>query len=279
MAQLYMIPDKNRIEESLELAHEYHASFEYNDFFKPAVLEDDEKIKELISFYVNQSHNCSEDTMHGAFLDITIHSTDPLIRRVSEHRVRQSMDIASEIGLRGVVFHTGRLKDFRDESYIENWLDRNEEFFREIINKYPKQNIFIENMFDESPDMLLHLAQRFKDEERFKVCLDYAHAVISGTDGRRWVEELSPYIRHMHINDNDMKNDMHLEIGTGKIDWRMFDDEMRRYGVEASVLVEMQSLECQRRSMQYMKENKIYPFSETGKSWQHGGIKHEADKA
>ncbi len=260
MGQLYIIPDRNRIGEALELAREYHAAFEYNDFFKTDVLDDEAKIKELIAFYLKQPHDCSHDTMHGAFLDITVHSADSLIRRVSEQRIWQSMDIARDMGLYGVVFHTGRLKDFRESQYIENWLCRNEEFFREVLNKYQEQHVFIENMFDEAPDILLCLAQRLKDEPRFGVCLDYAHAALSKADGKKWVEELAPYISHMHINDNDGENDMHLELGTGTIDWQQFDEEVRRFKVDAGVLVEMKNPEWQRRSLQYMEKHRIYPF-------------------
>ncbi len=262
MQQLYMIPDRNKIAESLKLAEDYHAAFEYNDFFHPAVLDDKEKTRELISFYCSQPHDRKNDTMHGAFLDIIIHSEDPLIQHVSEIRIRQSMDIAHEMGLRGVVFHTGRLHGFRDKKYLENWMKVNEAFFREMLQTYPKQNIFIENMFDEAPDILAQFAKRFSDEPRFGVCLDYAHAAITNIAGEEWVKALAPYIRHMHINDNDRVNDLHQEIGTGQIDWCAFDSEMRRFAVESSVLIEMKDLERQRRSMEYLEKNKLYPFAE-----------------
>lgn len=262
MQQLYMIPDRNQIAESLELAEEYHAAFEYNDFFHPAVLDDKEKTKELISFYCSQPHDRTNDTMHGAFLDIIIHSEDPLIQQASELRIRQSMDIARDMELRGVVFHTGRLYGFRDKQYLENWMKVNEAFFREILQEYPKQSIFMENMFDEAPDVLAQLAERFLDEPRFGVCLDYAHAAITNIEGEEWVKALAPYIRHMHINDNDRVNDLHQEIGTGQIDWRAFDSEMHQFGVTSSVLIEMKNLERQRHSMEYLERNKLYPFTE-----------------
>lgn len=257
-----MIPDRDRMEESLQLAEDYHAAFEYNDFFHPAVLDDKQKIEELLSFYCRQPHDRSKDTMHGAFLDVTIHSEDALIRKASEQRIIQSMEIARDMELRGVVFHTGRLHGFRDKVYLENWLNVNEEFFRGVLQKYPRQQIFIENMFDEAPDMLARLAERFLDEPRFGVCLDYAHAAITGIVGEEWVKALAPYILHMHINDNDKVNDLHEEIGTGQIDWRAFDSEMRRFGVDASVLIEMKDLERQRRSMEYLRNSKLYPFVE-----------------
>jgi len=257
-----MIPDRNKIAESLKLAEDYHAAFEYNDFFHPSVLDDKKKIEELISFYCSQPHDRTNDTMHGAFLDIIIHSEDPLIRQASELRIRQSMDIAQDMGLRGVVFHTGRLYGFRDKAYIENWLEVNEAFFREILQKYPNQNVLIENMFDEAPDILAQFAKRFQNEPRLGVCLDYAHAAITSISGEEWVSALAPYIRHMHINDNDRVNDLHQEIGTGKIDWHAFDGEMRRHGVESSILIEMKDLERQRRSIEYLERNKLYPFAE-----------------
>lgn len=265
MQQLYMIPDRNKIEESLQLAKDYDAAFEYNDFYSPAVLEDREKTNELISFYCKQPHDCTKDTMHGAFLDITVHSEDPLIRQASELRIRQSMEIARSMELRGVVFHTGRLRDFRDKTYIENWLNVNEAFFGEILQKYPKQQIFIENMFDEAPDILAQLAARFQKESRFGVCLDYAHAALTSVSGEEWIRTLAPYTRHMHINDNDKVNDLHKEVGTGQIDWQEFDREMRRYEVNATILVEMKDLERQRRSMEYLKKQELYPFGERSK--------------
>ena len=160
------------------------------------------------------------------------------------------------------MFHTGRLYGFRDKKYLENWLKVNEEFFREILRKYPNQQIYMENMFDEAPDVLARLAKRLQDEPRFGVCLDYAHAAITDILEEEWVETLAPYILHMHINDNDKRNDLHHEIGTGQIDWRTFDRQMRQFGVKASVLIEMGDLGRQRCSMEYLERNNLYPFAD-----------------
>lgn len=73
----------------------------------------------------------------------------------------------------------------------------------------------MENMFDEAPDILAGLAERMKDIENFGICLDYAHAMLSKCPGDEWVRTLAPYIRHMHINDNDLENDLHLLWETG----------------------------------------------------------------
>ena len=48
MKDIYLIPDIYNLEKTMELAKEYEASFEYNDFFLPQVLSDEEELKRRI---------------------------------------------------------------------------------------------------------------------------------------------------------------------------------------------------------------------------------------
>lgn len=260
MNGLYLIPNLQKIEESLELIKMYKGFFEYNDFFTGAVLDDKKKQLKIIEAYAKVRTDFSKDTMHGAFLDVTVHSSDERIREVSRLRVRQSMDIAKEMGLYGVVFHTNRLQGFRDALYLKNWMETNERFFQEICAEYPKQQIFMENMFDESPDVLAEFAGRMQEISNFGICMDYAHAAVSQTAAKEWMRQLAPFIKHMHINDNDLKNDLHEPVGDGQIDWQQFGQLIRQYQVDATVLVEVSDIEKQKKSLEYMKENHIYPL-------------------
>lgn len=270
MSKLYLVPDRKDMDRICGLATEYGCAFEYNDFFIPKCMDDTGEQERIIADYRKYKEEYSEnrfsekifsmDTMHGAFLDVTIHSDDPLIVSASMLRVRQSMLIAKKMGLRGVVFHTGRLAGFRASDYLRNWRDRNAAFFTEIALQYPEQQIYMENMFDEAPDILAGLAEKMQDVKNFGVCLDYAHAMLSRCSGKEWIETLAPYIRHIHINDNDMQNDLHLAVGAGQVDWQEFDHLIRQYRVEASVLVEVSGYEAQKESLQYMKRHGIYPM-------------------
>lgn len=260
LKRLYVIPDRNDMEGSNELVKEYGCAYEFNDFYAPAVLDSIEKQEEIIEYYARYRSDFSEDTMHGAFLDITVHSSDPLIREVSTLRIYQSMEIARRMGLKGVVFHTGRLSGFRAESYLKQWQEMNAVFFSELAEKYPKQQIYMENMFDEAPDIMVQLTKRMKKTENFGVCLDYAHAALYEHPHRDWVRSLAPYIRHIHINDNDLRNDSHQPVGEGKIDWQVFDSLMREYRIDAPVLIEVKGCEAQKKSLEYMKRKRIYPM-------------------
>lgn len=254
MKGLHIIPDTKNLEESLQLIEKYQLAYEYNDFFLPYVLDDKKKQLEIIESYAKVRSDFSKDTLHGAFLDVTVHSTDSKIREISELRVRQSMDIAKEMGVRGVVFHTNRLRDFRDETYLKNWTETNRVFFAKVCEEYPNQQIFMENMFDEAPDVIRGLAEQMTEYENFGICLDYGHGVISGTPVVEWVKQLAPYVRHMHINDNDLKNDLHLAVGDGQIDWKTFEKEIEQYQIDASVLVEVSGIEKQKKSIDYIQK-------------------------
>ena len=51
MKKLLIIPNVANMEKSLAVAKEYNLGFEYNDFFDPDVLDDDNRLNELINYY------------------------------------------------------------------------------------------------------------------------------------------------------------------------------------------------------------------------------------
>ena len=181
MSKFLIIPQINNIDESLKLAEKYGFGFEFNDFFFPDVLDDKSRTDELIEKYkaCGLPEYC---TMHGAFFDVLIFSDDREIRRISEMRIRQSLDIARRLEVKGVVFHTNHTPHITTKLYLNNWLDRNEDFWRRILAEYPDVRVYMENMFDDSPRLLSLLASRMADVSSFGVCFDYAHAVIFGSD-------------------------------------------------------------------------------------------------
>ncbi len=252
--KMYCIPKMDQLDEFYHYAKEHNLAFEYNDFFVPQVLMDEGKIQQLIEIYKSLDRDRSEDTLHGAFLDIVVNSEDPEIYAISRKRVCQCMDIARQLGVKAVVFHTNYITNFRLEFYRNCWLERNECFWREMLALYPDMMIYIENMFDESPDMLRELACRMEGEERFGVCLDLAHAYISGTAVEEWVTQLAPYIKHIHVNDNNGTEDSHLPIGAGAFPWEKYKAYMKQLPGDVTALIEVRSIEALKASFSFMRE-------------------------
>ncbi len=253
MNNFLIIPRLENLEESLALADKYGFGFEYNDFFSPAVLDDTKKQEEIRLRY--KAHRLPvRCTMHGAFLDVLVFSEDKEIRDISRKRIVQSIEAANKTGAEAVIFHTNHNPLLTAENYVKNWLDRNESFWREILSEYPDTAVYMENMFDDSPEMLASLAERLSDLNGFGVCFDYAHAASFGSTVplSEWVQRLAPYVRHLHINDNDLKNDLHLAVGSGKIDWTEFRKYYFEYFTDCTVLIETSGIEEQKKSAEFL---------------------------
>ena len=170
-------------------------------------------------------------------------------------RIEQSLKIARKIGVTAVVFHTNYNPFLNSEDYKENWIKQTVSFWSSVMEKYPDINIYLENMFDFSPDMLEKISEQLCRYENYGVCLDYSHAVLSKTEPNVWAERLGKYIKHIHINDNDLVSDLHLAWGDGKIDRQIFYSCYDKYMQGASVLIETSSLRNKQKSLEVLTED------------------------
>ena len=250
-----IIPEFEQREQFAILAEQYQTAFEYNDFYVPSVYANEEEVERRIHGYRNLHRNRSDDTVHGVFLDNVPCSDDTVIAQYSKMRMRQSMEIAQKLEVKGVVFHSALVPKVTNDAYIENWLQRQSEFFQKLLEQFPSLYIYLENTQEENPMYLLRLKKRLQNYERFRFCLDYAHANISGTKTSYWIQEMKENIGHMHINDNDGVADLHQVPGEGSIDWKKFEKETQDIS-NVSILIEIKGLENQKRALKYLNADK-----------------------
>lgn len=248
-----IIPLIDSFSETEEILREYGANLEYNDFFSPEIYDNDEEIERLISFYSSIDRDRSGDTLHGAFIGLDIASADTILRERSRALFRKSMQIAGRLGVKGVVFHTGLLGGLSQRSFADRWLEKSKGFLRELAFEFPETEIYLENTFEQEPYVFERLAKELSDVKNFGLCVDYAHASLTKVPVSEWVETLAPFIRHFHVNDNDLQNDLHLAVGDGKIDFARFKFLLEKYCPDASVLVEVGSSDKARRSIEYLE--------------------------
>ena len=249
---LECIPDFRNAEKWAAFAASYGLCFEYNEFYNPLLLDDKIKLDEVIRIYENLGRDTSNDTMHGAFLDITVSSSDPMIKNASDYRIRQSLDIACRLNLRGIVFHTNYLTDFKSKPYRNQWVESNTIYWDNLCSEYKNVNIYLENMFDDTPELLSRVAKNLTFTKNFGVCLDIAHAFLSKIPLSEWIQSLEGHIKHIHINDNDGEEDLHLSIGSGKMDWSVLKDP-GLFTLNPSVLIEVTGEDKTISSYNYLK--------------------------
>lgn len=251
-----IIPNAGELDKYAELAEKYSLGFEYNDFFKPDLLDDKDALKQRIALYRGLKRPEGADTLHGAFFDIIPFSWDSGIRKHSLYRMQQSVEIACELGCRGVVFHTALAPGLvSDGKYRANWLEMMEKTMRMLLAEGGVE-IYCENTFDErSPFELRDLALALCDEERFGVCLDVAHMMLSKEEPERWFQELAPYIRHFHLNDNHLERDEHLVMGGGNIDWDLVFKLIKDNGLrKSSMLLEVNGMDKIQKSLEFIRK-------------------------
>ncbi len=248
-----MIPDVDNISESIELAEKYDLGFEYNDFYWPEVLDDSQQINEIISKY-DMYELPRFTTMHGAFFDVIPFSVDDKIRQISKMRIEQSIDIAKRIGASAVVFHTNYNPFLNAKDYVTSWLEDNVEYWSSVLEKHKDINIYLENMFDTTPDIMQQLSERLSKYKNYGVCFDYAHASLSKVELRVWAEKLGKYIKHVHINDNDGMSDLHLAWGEGIINREIFYECYENYFKDATVLIEVSQMDSKIASIELLEK-------------------------
>lgn len=248
-----IVPNFDRLEESLLLSKEYDTAFEYDDFCDYPIYSDDEAIKRRIDAYLSLDRNRGKDTVHGVFKDICFAATDPVIREYSRKLGQKSMMIAKELGCKGVVFHTLFIPNLlKTAAYREMVTDSFSGYVSSLAAEFTDLEIYVENTFETTPDVILGIMDRTSSFSNIKVCLDYAHAAISGTAPEEWIEKLAPYIGHMHLNDNDLKADLHQPVGDGSVDYRKFKELVLEKKTDTTMLIEMASIENARKSLKYL---------------------------
>ena len=247
--RFYVIPNLLELNKYLDLSKKYDFGFEYNEFFNPTLLDSND-LDKVINKY--KSLNRKNDTMHGVFYDITLNSTDKLIKEISYKRVESSFKIAKELNVKGLVFHTNYITWMKDEVYINNWIEENKKAYLELVNKYD-MDIYIENMFDLEPYILKRLLDSCNNK-KINCCLDIAHASLSNVKLDVWFSVLGKYIKHIHINDNDLIKDSHEEIGKGKIDYKHAISLINQLNNkdELSILIEINDYDKALNSYKYL---------------------------
>ena len=137
-------------------------------------------------------------SVHGAFMDLVIHSEDRKVREVARQRIFQSLEIARELKAERVVFHGNFDPSQRRERYESNWIERNAIFWSGVLEKYPSI-VMLENTFEPTPETFRTVLDAV-NSSRLKICLDIGQVnVWAKVPGEEWIAVLGEYIGSMHI--------------------------------------------------------------------------------
>lgn len=147
--------------------------------------------------------------LHGPFLDLKPASPDPSIRDVSYSKYLDTLEICYKLDIDYLIFHS-QINPYLNQPSIQGLNNRqSKEFWDKILGKSKyKGTILIENIFEESPQMLKEYIETV-NRENIKVNLDIGHAMLGKVSLEEWIKELTDHIVYMHIHSNDGLYDKH----------------------------------------------------------------------
>ena len=159
-------------------------------------------------------------TFHGPFFDLVCGSVDPAIREVTASRFESLFALVEKVRPERVVLHTGFNPRFH-RGHRREWVDNCLAVLGPFVRRAETLGcvLVLENVFEEDPELHLELLGRLKSPF-LGFCLDVGHQhSFSKTPLDKWLEATSPYLKEIHLHDNDGSSDAHLPVGAGTIDF------------------------------------------------------------
>jgi sugar phosphate isomerase/epimerase len=195
-----------------------------------------------------------ERAMHGPFIDMASASPDQLIRAVVRQRIKHALEIATRLEAKTVVFHANFIAAIRSESYRQEWLGYQIDFWTPMA-EYAAQlgiTLALENMWEFDPQIIGELL-RTVNLPSLRACLDVGHAsLFSDIPLASWLDVLSPYLVHTHLNNNLGQVDEHRAFDDGVIDYRLVLSTLRALPRPPAFSLEITEPEAIQRSLHYL---------------------------
>ncbi len=194
-------------------------------------------------------------SIHSPASDMNIASPSKPMLKAMLRRMEKSIACASVLEAYVWVFHPGMKTGISMFYPGRDWL-QNLKTVRSLVKIAGNYNvkIAIENVPEPYPFLVTSVEDfaRFFAEanEDVGLVLDVGHANINGQI-ERFLATFGTRIVHMHLSDNNGKDDQHLGIGRGAINWERTAELMKKTSYERTAVVE--SVEHIEESMQKLK--------------------------
>jgi sugar phosphate isomerase/epimerase len=200
-------------------------------------------------------------TLHGPFFDLVPGGMDKKILQASRERLKQAFDLIPLFNPLSIVCHTGYdRKRYSDDQDL--WLERAIETWTQMLQGLEGSETILafENVYEKTPNMLLRLI-RGLGSEQVGFCFDAGHMnVFSETDMGGWLEAMTPYLKQLHLHDNEGIRDDHLAIGAGAINFDRLFSHIEKHQLKPIITLEAHqeqalwgSLETLSRSNQFCR--------------------------
>ena len=157
-------------------------------------------------------------TFHGPFMDLVPGGVDENIRKATAQRLQRTLELVPLFGPRSIVFHAG-YDASRYHAHREEWLSSSMLTWEPLTKMAEEMAVAIhlENVYEQTPEIILTLLEKISSEH-LGFCLDVGHMNVFGeVPLAEWLDALGPYLKEVHLHDNDGRSDAHQPIGSGTV--------------------------------------------------------------
>jgi len=217
-----------------------------------------EKLKEFTPKVVREFANIlaafPSHTIHAPFMDVWPGAADADIRRLSLEQMQKVMAIAAAWKSLLVVMHFNYDPIYYRQQFRQ-WLDRAAQFYQTLLVERNGPFIALENIAEPTPYIALQLMKKI-DRPRLVHCFDFGHHhVFARIPFEEWLFYLNPHRHiHFHLHDNFGRNDDHLALGQGNIDWPAAKAAISGLDCPFSITLEPHSADIQRGAVACFKK-------------------------
>jgi sugar phosphate isomerase/epimerase len=169
----------------------------------------------------------------------------PGIREASLRELKHSLDVAKELGAERVVVHPPHATGIGKKA-LKTTRRNSIESLNEVLEKAYSLGLLasLENMTPGSfslsePD---DFREVFKDHPQVEMTLDLGHAHIASENEDRtlaFIGRFSSKIGHIHLSDNRGLGDDHLPVGAGSVNFQKIIKELRSFGYDNTMTLEI----------------------------------------
>ena len=219
-----------------ELARKWGLGLEVTDFCYAPMLDDPATLPAVREKMAGIDHFW----LHAPFAELAPCAVDPLVREVTARRYRQALSAARQLGIRRLVIHSGYIPLV----YFPEWfVEQSVRFWRELLSDVPEgMTLAVENVMEPEPRLLADIAAQV-DDPRLGLCLDVGHANSSAskTPPLAWIAPMAPWLRHVHLHNNEGGWDLHAPLGRGTVPMEQVLDTVLRQCPAATFTIENQN--------------------------------------
>ncbi|NLD94210.1 MAG: sugar phosphate isomerase/epimerase [Fibrobacter sp.] len=254
--RIYLQFDKSKSSEMQLMINKNGYEIEISDFSSPLMYDDGKDMNSIIEWFLNQNINYKNSSFHAPFIGLQIKCRDSGISTLSRNRIETSIEIANKLGCSKFIAHTG-INPLASTNVFSEIVDFHVNYWENLAEKYPDIVICLENVWENDDKFFISFFEKIKSKN-IKMCFDLAHAIVySDTPYITWLNDLSEYIVHVHLCNNNLKEDNHYALDKGDINISNSIHKIEEILSSPTYLLEVFSVENTKTSIEYLYRNGI----------------------